>query len=379
MSRMDKEHIFVSASNKFELTMCREQGHKERIGIRSEYPETEATAGVFRSLSLMYLVSPYLPEKITTDFFVPEVFRNLIDEMYNCEGHENPEFCLTDSLLAKQGEPIYANDAEFNDNKSVLTYSGGKDSMWNLDWLVREKGLENVLGIHFKRINPGVSLEELKATQKQQEIIGFPLEVIDLLNSSKNTGKNIMRARDMFIVGLSIPYAQKFGASHIILEGGFFKDNLIKNEPFTCYESAWKIFNNTLMSLGIPVEAAWRDSDGMSAVKDLSENRPDWLPLIHNCFSPEIYKPERRNKWSKVAPSFPLFESQCGSCVKCRELNIARIAFDPTIKEARYEDIRTYIKDTMRWANEHRQDMVDFLAGAFSEQLSSLAVKYDLE
>ena len=376
---MGMEQVTVSAEKNLELVMYRDCGHRERLGIRNEYPETEATIGVFRSLALMYLVSPYLPEKITTDFFVPEVFRNLIREMYQCEGHEEPSFLLTDFTLAKQKEPRFTFEDMAEERKTVLTYSGGKDTLWNLDWLARERGLENILGVHIKRINKGVSTEELKASQRQHEQIGFPLEVVDLLNSSNNTGKKIMRARDMFIVGLAIPYAQKFGASQIFLEGGFYKDDSVKNEPFTCYESAWKIFNDTLKTLGIPVEAAWHDSDGMNAVKELAENRPNWLPLIHNCFSPEVYKPERRRKWNKVAPTFPLFESQCGSCVKCRELNIARIAFDPSIKTANPEDIRTYIKDTIRWTKEHRLDMEDFLAGAFSEQLSTLALKYRVE
>jgi len=375
---MNKENILVTAEKTLELTMQRETGRKERIGIRSEYPQTEATIGVFRSLALMYLVSPYLPEKITTDFFVPQVFRELIEDMYLCESKEKPLFLLTDPRFAKKPEPYYKFDGEVGDGKSVVTFSGGKDSLWNLDWLVREQGLSNVLGVHFERINQGVSSEELKATLRQHEQIGFPLEVIDLLNSSKNSGKNIMRARDMFLVGLSIPYAYEFEASKIILEGGFYKDDLVKNEPFTCYESAWNVFNRTLSSLGIPVEASWRDSDGMSTVKDLITNRPEWLPLVYNCFAPEVYKPERRRKWQKVAPTFPLFDSQCGSCVKCRELNIARIAFDPSIEKAKTEDIREYIRDTKRWAKKHELDMVDFLAGAFLEQLNKMASKYEV-
>lgn len=374
---MNKESISVTADNPTYLTMHRVDARKERIGIRNEYPKTEFAATVFQSLGLMYIISPYFPKKITTDFYVPLVFQDLISGMYQCEGYEKPTFLLTDHKVAKKPEP-YFHENNTNSSRAALTYSGGKDTLWNLDWLAKKLNMENVLAVHFNRINPPVASEELKATLRQQQHIGFPLHVIDLLNSSKNHGKNIMRSRDMFLVGVTAPLALEFGASNIILEGGFWQKDAPTGEPFTTYQSSWEYFNQILKQIGIPVQASWRNSSGMNAIHDLIKNRPEWFPLVYNCFAPGNHKPERRRKWQKVAPTFPLFETQCGSCVKCRELNIARIAFDPSIQRAKPNDIKTYIADTIRWAKEHKFDLSDILAGAFTEQLDILAKNYEV-
>ncbi len=366
---MRKENVEISAEAPLLLKMHRREGNMERLGIRNEYEPTETAKTIFQSLAVMYLVSPYLPRKITTDFYVPLVFQELIGAMYEHENHDSPKFVLTDKNLLKAKEPVFKNEKNVDKSRTVLTYSGGKDSMWNLDWLSRNLGMKNVLSVHFGNMNRVAASQELKATTNQGEKIGFPLQTIDLLNSSKNSGKNIMRARDMFIVGVSIPLALKFGASSVFMEGGLYPIGSENDEPFNTYEYAWNLFNEAFKSMDIPVEASWRDSTGMNAVKDLIQNRPDWLPLVYNCFSPECYKPERIKKWQRVAPTFPLYEHQCGSCVKCRELNIARIVYDPAILKATPEDVRAYIKDTCRWAREHKVDLGDILDGAFTEHL----------
>lgn len=372
---MNKERIKVSAENDFLLTMNREGERMERMGIRNEYPNTELSRTLFQSLGLMYLISPYLPGEITTDFYVPHPFQNLIKAMYEKEGSDGPKFKLTDPKLAKTRDPFFKY-GKLEDDRVSLTYSGGKDSMWNLDWLSREYSMKNVLVVHFGQMNHVASSQELHATLKQQKEIGFPLGIVDLLNSSKNGGKNIMRARDMFIVGVTVPLALDFQASKVFLEGGFNPLGTPKGEPFTTYEEAWQFFNKIFSSLGIPVEASWRDSDGMNTVRELITNRPDWVSLIYNCFSPECYKPQRVGKWNRIAPTFPLIDGQCGSCVKCRELNIARIKYDPQVLKAKPEDIKAYIKDTIRWSKEHKDDLADIIGGTFTTQLAELAEKY---
>lgn len=347
------------------------------MGIRNKYPDTELSKTVFQSLGLMYLISPYLPGEITTDFYVPLIFQDLIGAMYESEGRDKPRFGLTDLNLAKTKEPHFRPNPP-SLNKVALTYSGGKDSMWNLDWLSREFGMDNVLAVHFAQMNHVAASQEYGATLNQQKRIGFSLDVIDLLNSSKNSGKNIMRARDMFIVGLSLPLALKFGASKVFLEGGFNPEGSPKGEPFTTYEESWILFNKILSSLGIPLKAAWRNSDGMNTVRELALNRPDWISLIYNCFSPECYKKQRIGKWKKVARTFPLIKGQCGSCVKCRELNIARIKYDPSVKKAKPEDIKAYIADTVKWSKEHERDLADIIGGTFNQQLSELSEEYKI-
>lgn len=378
MPQMSKEVARITSQEPFTLTMSRPNSNIERIGIRNEYPETPLARKLFKCFGLMFLVSTYLPRKITTDFFIPEGFRNLISSMYEAEGREGPIFGLTDRKLARGYESLNIS-ADTDKSRAVLTYSGGKDSMWNLNWLLKEKGEKNVLAVHFKRLNPPAAKGEYEATLKQKENIGFKLREVDLLNSSKLSGRNIMRSRNMFLVGLTIPIALDFGAGNIFLEGVHLPKETPKEMPFTKFPASWEIFNKLLADLGIPTQAIWRDSNAIQNVKDLLTERPEWLKLVHNCFAPANHKPERREKWQKVAPTFPLFDSQCGSCVKCREVNIVRILHDPVIQKANPKDVRAYLKDTLIWARNRKKDLFDFLNGNFEQELGILSQKYDLE
>jgi hypothetical protein len=225
-------------------------------------------------------------------------------------------------------------------------------------------------------MNKVSGVEEYEATLRQQKHIGFPLAVVNLLNSSKNHGKIVMRARDMFIVGLTVPLALEFHAGSVVLEGGFWPDENSGGQPFTTYESSWKLFNELLTQMRIPIQAVWQNCSGMKAVEDLLRDRPDWLPMVYNCFSPACFKGDRQEKWEKVAFTFPLYEGQCGSCAKCREVNIARIIYDPIIQKANWIDVKTYVRDTVVWARKHKIDQADVLEGSFTEHLHLAAEKY---
>lgn len=369
------EKIRVEASSDLELTMSRSEGNNERLGIRSEYPLDDMALGLFRGLGLMHLVAPYLPDKIQTDFTVIDEFQNLIGAMYAVEGRESPKFLLTKRPEA----PLkIQNRLKADENRASVAYSGGKDSMWNLDWLLSEYGRENVLAVHIKGMNRANFADEYLTTLKQSQAWGFQLKVIDLLNSSKSFGKSVMRSRDMFIIGMIIPLALKFGASKVILEGRYSADDNQHN-PFTTYESSWNQFNQILGGLGLPIEVVWRDRDGVLAVADLAMHHPEWLPLVVNCFSPKPHRRERREKWQRVAPSFPLFETQCGSCVKCREFNIGRIDNDPSLSMTTEGDIKALVADTISWTKQHEIDQADIIGGAFTTKLKMLARRFGLE
>lgn len=375
---MSKEQAQITLEEPFKLSMSRPKANRERIGIRSEFPNTEPSKEIFNGLGLMYLVSPYLPKKITTDFFVHEKFRDLISLMYQSEGKEKPIFALTDKRLVKEKDAFKTSRHETTNDRALLTYSAGKDSMWNLSWLLKERGLENVLAVHVKGMNRAVAKGEHDATIRQANKIGFQLNILDLLNSSKNSGRNVMRSRDMLLVGITIPLALQFGAANIYLEGGHLPKGSASGEPFNRYAEAWEEFNNLFKELNIPVRAAWRDIKGYEPVKDLLKDHPGWLELVHNCFAPPCYKPEKRRRWEKVAPTFPLFETQCGSCLKCREVNIGRIKHDPSIRKADRKDIQEYIRSTVIWAKDHTQAVED-MGEDFSYNLLSLSQEYGLE
>jgi len=182
----------------------------------------------------------------------------------------------------------------------------------------------------------------------------------------------------MFIVGMAIPLALKFGASSVVLEGGFYSED-IPNVPYTTKESSWRYFNQLLAEMGVPVQATWRDTTDMQAITDLAEHHPDWLPLIVNCFAPKPHRRERREKWQRVAPSFPMFPTQCGSCVKCREFNIGRIDHDPSLAKTTPADMKALVEDTLRWAKDHEVDQADIIGGAFTDKLLALAKRYGVK
>lgn len=250
--------------------------------------------------------------------------------------------------------------------------------MWNLDWMIREYGLENILAVHVKGVNRVNFADEYLTTQKQSETWGFYLSMIDLLNSSRSAGKSVMRSRDMFIVAMAVPLALKFGASSVVLEGGFYPED-VPDVPFTTKESSWRYLNQMLSEMGVPVQAAWRNTADMQAIQDLAEHHPDWLPLVVNCFSPKPYRRERLEKWQRVAPSFPMFPTQCGSCVKCREFNIGRIDHDPSLVHTTWADLKAVVEDTLRWAKDHEKDQADIIGGAFTEKLLALANRYGIK
>lgn len=369
----------VLATKELELTMLREGSNRERIGVErvfpNEYPKDELSRNIFRWFSLMYIVSPYLPSKITTDFSVPEPIRHLIEEMYVHEGAEKPNFHLTDKKLAKVTD-YYKFPKLTNDEKAVLTYSGGKDTLQNLNWMERAYGLDNILAVHFKGMNRVNSDGEYRMSLEQSKHVGFPIEILDLLNGSKNYGREIMRARDMFIVGVTSPIALRFGASNIVLEGCYYNKNEGQGEPFTTHLYAWKLFNKTLESLGLPVQADWRDCEGVEAVAQLAQNHPDWLHLVSNCFIPPHRRRSAREKWGKNTPSLLPIGENCGSCVKCREVTLGRIGNDPTL-HATKEDVVFFLKDTIKYFSE-RPDKWDIMGKAFEKRLWDLASLYGI-
>ncbi len=64
-----------------ELSIAGSKG-QERLQILGDYPTTPEAQLLFSNLGLMHLVSPYFPERITTNFGVAPEMRELIVFIY---------------------------------------------------------------------------------------------------------------------------------------------------------------------------------------------------------------------------------------------------------------------------------------------------------
>ncbi|MBI3274311.1 MAG: hypothetical protein HYZ69_04160 [Candidatus Colwellbacteria bacterium] len=181
-----------------------------------------------------------------------------------------------------------------------------------------------------------------------------------------------MRSRDIFLAGMAIPIAIEFGAQQVITEG--FAETGPK-EPFSGQPENIEYFNSTLRVLDIPVQVAWRDRLEMDTVMDLFENEPEWMPHVCNCFASPCYLPSRRAYWQRNAPSIDLYNSQCGSCVKCRIVILGRMLYDPKFA-ARRNDIIFFLENTDRWLGSNKVKLRDMVAGSFRRDFITACSNY---
>ncbi len=363
------KNLEVNYRGNFELSMQGPEG-QERIKVKSKYPDTGLSRFLFTNLGLMHMIAPYLPHKISPNFWIASQMKDLIAAMYKSENLNPPLVHALDGL----GFPFLNADSK----KVAVAYSAGKDSMWNLWWAREKYGPENVLAVHIRGLNRGQTSEEFEYAKKQQKKIGFELETIELLNGSRNSGFEVMRSRDMFLAGIIIPVAIEWGASKVIIEGFAEAD---PREMFTGQEKNMKYFNEILASLGIPVQVDWRsDRKEMDAVKDLLVHQPDWLSHVCNCFSNPAYKIFLRKSWVNRTPRLAriFYDSQCGSCVKCRIINIVRILYDSKMGRIPKQEIHTYLKNTAQWIKKKYPTHADMIEGSFLDYFNQAVEKYNL-
>ena len=359
----------------------------ESLWIKNDYPWSRFSESLFAQLGTMHMVAPYLPSKIETGFHISPEIKELIGSMYTSTANEKkgkkikaPKFVspLVDTDYSR-------NHPESLKEKIAILYSAGKDSMWNLMWAAEEYGMDNVLVIHIRGLNKNSGPSEYKNVLNQQRVFGFKhLKVIELNNGSLNTGFRIMRSREMFIAGLAIPVALEFGADKVVREGYF--DCTDPDTYFTGVEDNMVYFNRILDRLDIPVQVCWRNRDEMLTIKDLFDRKPDWMPHVCNCFTIACYRGSHRRTFQKAMPTFPLYDSQCGVCVKCRITNIARILYDPQIREAKLDDIRTFLEKTDIWIRNQKRanegtmsNVLDMIQGPFMRDYFRACQQYGIQ
>ncbi|MEX1061668.1 MAG: hypothetical protein WEC39_00965 [Patescibacteria group bacterium] len=369
------DNLKVSLVDKFELELAGPQ-RRERLKIRSlDYSHYYLSEFLFSQLGLMHLLAPYFPKVVETDFLVQPLFRNLIGEMYKSCNHPAPEFITP---LGGFGFGIFPDTSA---KKVVIAYSGGKDSMWNLWWAQEKYGRDNVLAVHIRGLNQGQQREEANYVLKQALAFRFPLNVLDLLNSSRNWGPAVMRSRDIFLTGLLVPLALDFGAGKIITEERLAGD---PKSHFTSGSESFAFFNYILKYMRVPVKVTWRYLKKYHPVRDLYLNRPDWMPLVCNCFSVSYRKVALRKHWNGengqggLAPTLKLYDSQCGSCFKCRPVNLGRILYDPNTKVSR-DDARAFLLSTARWIEASKGKWADIIDSSFKQDFKLACRRYGLD
>src|SRR3989304_3638975 len=169
----------VSLVDDFELVMAGPE-RQERLQVRSPgYSRYYLSQFIFSQLGLMHLLAPYFPNQVETDFVVHPFFDYLIGKMYGSCGKNPPEFKTSEGSYSFGTFPITTG------KKAVVAYSGGKDSMWNIWWMQERYGKENVLAVHIRGLNQGQQSQEDEYVRRQSRELGFQLEVLDLMNSSR--------------------------------------------------------------------------------------------------------------------------------------------------------------------------------------------------
>ncbi|OHA04477.1 MAG: hypothetical protein A2934_00780 [Candidatus Sungbacteria bacterium RIFCSPLOWO2_01_FULL_47_10] len=358
--------------NNLELTLESPNSAK-RIAITNQYayhPSLQFPRFLFSQFALLHLLSDEFPHRVRTNFLVDAEIKSIIDAMYASMKKRPPVFAVPNDHRHFRTYP------RTNPERVAIAYSGGKDSMWNLMRAEKQYGMDNVLVIHIHGLNKGAGSEELAYTKLQQEKIGFRnLKVISIKNSAGVGGHNVMRSRDIFLAGIAIPEALAFGASKIMIEG--FSETS-PDEPFSGQEKNMIFFNHVLGRLHIPVRIDWENKNEMDVMKELVLERPEWVTYVCNCFLNPLFRRGQRPRWHTYAPSFPLLDSQCGSCVKCRITNLGRLLYDPAMAAVKKEDVEYFLKSCVLWYQKKIQTHADMIAGSFRRELITALEKYDL-
>ena len=356
---------------------------EEHLKIRGDYPDTALSRFLFSQAGLMYLAASTLHKTISANFAIAPQFRFLMQAMYQWSKIPSPK------IKAPNASPVFSLPPT-SKQKVIIAYSGGKDSIGSLHWAWKKYGRRNVSVAHIDGLNKAVASKEWEYAKKQQKAFGLSnFRVIHLENGAKGNGYELLSAREIFLSALIIPYAIEFGASKVIIEG---YDDAHPALPFSLQKKNICLFNHALASLGIPVRTSWRyqrsNTSETDVMKELLEVRPEWVPFLNNCFIKAGLRKKLRKNWKRFAPTFPLLPSQCGSCMKCRLTNIARLIHDPAIKNGtfkkkiRIKDVQKVISSTADWIEVHANPdewATDLDWGCFEKAVNRAARMYASE
>jgi len=326
-------------------------GNREQrisLGIRSnDYPYDEKSEFLFSQFGTMHLVSGLLPEKITlVNYKLEKRVSDFIKRMYKVSGKPIPKITsrggdIPGISYLKQEVP------ELKDDGVIVPFSSGKDSVYH--FLKAQKNKQSPHLVHIQNLNLSCCSEEKKYAEKFAAWKKVHLDTVHLKNGTPRNGFETMKSRDMFLVALMVPYAFRYGAKDIVIEG--FGDE----SDFDLFSGQIKYmreFNQLLYALGFWIDIVWDDLEEWKILEIMIREYPLDLAHTNSCFSYPLLKDrmQKRIFWKKY-PGFPFYEAQCGGCFKCFIVNLARIVFDKKLKCSK-KVLRQYVLRAERWLTE---------------------------
>ncbi len=340
----------------------------QSLRVTSGYPSVGYAGWLFSQIGLLHMIAPYFPRVIETDFSVSYVTRRLIEKMYAFDGINvpriiapgavHPRFRIANLSFAKTPKRVAVLD------------SGGKDSMYHMALAEERYGPENVMAVHIAGLNRGVASGEKEAAISQAAKFGFRnFRIIGLGGASGHRGAEILRSSLIFDSALVIPVALGFGATRVVREA----PGSARYFSNSAESLAW--FNKFfLRAAGLPIRISWFRRPAGGAVKELILRKPEWIKEVHNCFTPLCYQGCIRESWIRRTPTFAPFNTQCGSCVKCRITRLGWLLYGR--HEISKEDAITFLEDTLTWAKKKRATHEDMLRGSFAKYLREACRRY---
>lgn len=293
------------------------------------YPDNMANQFLFAEFGTMHIVSGFLPERIVTENFeITEPIQKWIGKMYQSAGKQSPTFdFINPSRFGRWIMPPIIKH-ELSDNHIIIPFSGGKDSAFHTLVAKADKVMPHL--VHVENLNPAVCSEEKKWSKHLAQKFTLPLERVHLINSVPANGFNTMRSRDMFLVSLVLPFAYQHNAKRIFIEG--FGDES-SFDLFSGQKESMIAFNQLLNELGFEISIFWHDYKEWEVIRLMIEDYPEIFKETNSCFSYPLLKKKMRKEYTVPKfKGFPFFKSQCGGCMKCYTINLARIVFDKKMK-----------------------------------------------
>lgn len=305
------------------------------------YPDNTLATLLFTQFGTMHMISGLLPERIITKgYSITEPIQKWINRMYESLDKKPPEFISFEHSWKWNKMTILG---KLHENRVVIPFSGGKDGMFH--FLISKKNGWYPHLVHVQNLNPAVCSDEKKYAERIAKKYTKKLDVIHLINSIPANGFATMRSRDMFLVSLMVPFAYKYGAKNIFIEG--FGDES-KFDLFSGKEVCMREFNELLNSLGLDIHIFWHNYKEWEVIKLMIEDYPKMLKETNSCFSYPLLKKKMQEEhlWPKFK-GFPFFKAQCGGCLKCYIINLARIVFDNL--KCKKSVIKDYVVHADKW------------------------------
>ena len=235
-----------------------------------------------------------------------ESFRELIDT-FNAWGD-----CRWSVGFSDDG--CYTQLEELSNNKVILCFSGGKDSI-AAAMRYREQGFDVYL-YHMRHINPSFA-DEWECAKKTAEILEMPIYFDDIKFKGYHKWTE-HPMKNMLIANGALSYGVREGITTNIAFGNYItsylEDNVFDRCAGDCMDM-WDSYNAIIQKV-LPNFKMMAILDNMGDTLDTLADRRDLLDMSLSCLCRHSLRDYRR-QWVKDTFGIELFNHRCGSCYKC--------------------------------------------------------------